>query len=61
MHAPPTNLLKAIAFKLISALMFAAMSALVRHLSEVAPVGQIVFFRSACAIPPVAITPHFME
>lgn len=55
MHAPPTNLLKAIAFKLISALMFAAMSALVRHLSEVAPVGQIVFFRSACAIPPVLL------
>jgi hypothetical protein len=51
MHAPPTNLLKAIAFKLVSALMFAAMSALVRQLSEVAPVGQIVFFRSACAIP----------
>ena len=55
MHAPPTNLLKAIAFKLISALMFAAMSALVRQLSDVAPVGQIVFFRSACAIPPVLL------
>ena len=49
------NLLKAIGFKLISALLFAAMSALVRQLSDVAPVGQLVFFRSACAIPPVLL------
>ena len=49
------NLFKAIGFKLISALLFAAMSALVRQLSEVAPVGQLVFFRSACAIPPVLL------
>ena len=47
------NLFKAIGFKLISALLFAAMSALVRQLGDVAPVGQMVFFRSACAIPPV--------
>jgi drug/metabolite transporter (DMT)-like permease len=49
------NLLRAIGFKLISALLFAAMSALVRQLGDVAPVGQLVFFRSACAIPPVLI------
>jgi drug/metabolite transporter (DMT)-like permease len=55
MAAAPTQLLTAIGFKLISALMFAAMSALIRQLGEVAPVGQMVFFRSACAIPPVML------
>ena len=49
------NLFKAIGFKLISALLFAALSALVRQLSDVMPVGQMVFFRSACAIPPVLL------
>lgn len=49
------NLFKAIGFKLFSALLFAAMSALVRQLGDVAPVGQLVFFRSACAIPPVLL------
>jgi drug/metabolite transporter (DMT)-like permease len=49
------NLFKAIGFKLLSALLFAAMSALVRQLGEVAPVGQMVFFRSAFAIPPVLL------
>jgi len=49
------NLFKAIGFKLISALLFAALSALVRQLSDVTPVGQLVFFRSACAIPPVLL------
>jgi drug/metabolite transporter (DMT)-like permease len=49
------NLLKAIGFKLISALLFAAMSALVRLLGNETPVGQLVFFRSACAIPPVLL------
>ena len=49
------NLLKAIGFKLISALLFAAMSALVRQLGDVAPVGQMVFFRSAFAIVPVVV------
>src|ERR1044071_7179466 len=44
---------KAIGLKLISALLFAAMSALVRQLGDVAPVGQMVFFRSAFAILPV--------
>ena len=48
-----TNPLKGILFKLISALLFAAMSALVRLAGEQTPVGQIVFFRSAFAILPV--------
>lgn len=46
---------KAIGLKLISALLFAAMSALVRQLGDVAPVGQMVFFRSAFAILPVVL------
>ena len=46
---------KGIALKLISALLFAAMSALVRKLGDVAPVGQMVFFRSAFAILPVVV------
>jgi uncharacterized membrane protein len=49
------NLLKAIGFKLISALLFATMSALVRQLGNVAPVGQMVFFRSAFAVVPVVV------
>ena len=49
------NPLKAIGFKLISALLFALLSALVRQLSDVTPVGQMVFFRSICAIPPVLL------
>ena len=49
------NLFKAIGFKLVSALLFAALSALVRQLGDVTPVGQLVFFRSACAIPPVLL------
>jgi drug/metabolite transporter (DMT)-like permease len=55
MLAAPSHLLKAIGFKILSAMLFAVMSALVRHLSDVAPLGQIVFFRSACAIPPVLL------
>ena len=51
----PTRLFKALSFKLISALLFAVMSALVRLLGDVAPVGQMVFFRSAFAILPVAV------
>lgn len=49
------NVLMAIVFKLISALLFALMSGLVRWLGEVAPVGQMVFFRSAFAIVPVVV------
>lgn len=47
------NLVKGISFKLVSALLFAAMSVLVRYMGQKAPVGQIVFFRSAFAILPV--------
>jgi len=49
------DLFKGIGFKLISALLFAAMSALVRQLGDVAPVGQMVFFRSAFAVVPVVM------
>jgi drug/metabolite transporter (DMT)-like permease len=49
------NVLKAITLKILSALLFAVMSALVRYLGERYPVGQIVFFRSAFAIPPVIV------
>lgn len=55
MHEPSTNISKAIGLKLLSAIIFAMMSALVRQLGEAVPVGQIVFFRSACAIPPVLL------
>jgi drug/metabolite transporter (DMT)-like permease len=49
------NILKAIALKVISAILFAVMSALVRFLGEKYPVGQIVFYRSAFAILPVVL------
>ena len=55
MPAQPSHLLTAIGFKLVSALLFAVMSALIRQLSDVTPVGQMVFFRSAFAIPPVLL------
>ena len=48
-------LLKAITFKIISAFLFAVMSALVRFLGEKYPVGEIVFFRSAAAVLPVLV------
>jgi len=53
------NLFKAIGFKLISALLFAAMSALVRQLGDAVPVGQMVFFRSAFAILVVVVVYAF--
>jgi drug/metabolite transporter (DMT)-like permease len=46
---------KGIAFKLISAALFAIMSALIRHLGARYPVGQVVFFRSVFAIIPVVL------
>lgn len=49
------NLIKAIGFKILSAFLFACLSALVRQIGDTTPVGQIVFFRSACAIPPVLL------
>ncbi len=47
------NLVKGILLKLISALLFAIMSALIRGLGDAVPLGQVVFFRSAFAVVPV--------
>jgi len=49
------NILKAVLLKLTSALMFSVMSAFVRYVSDVTPLGQVVFFRSAFAIIPVVV------
>jgi drug/metabolite transporter (DMT)-like permease len=46
---------RGIAFKLISAALFAVMSALIRHLGARYPVGQVVFYRSVFAIIPVVL------
>ena len=44
---------KGIVLKLISAVLFAVMSALIRYLGARYPIGEVVFFRSAFAIVPV--------
>ena len=50
------NLFKAISLKLLSALLFAFLSAFIRYLGETGvPVGQSVFFRSAFAVIPVVL------
>ncbi len=49
------NLFKAIVAKLISLVLFVIMSAMVRYVSETVPLGQVVFFRSACAVLPVVV------
>lgn len=49
------NVYKAILFTLISSLMFAAMSSLVRFVGDSFPTGQVVFFRASCAIVPVLL------
>jgi drug/metabolite transporter (DMT)-like permease len=49
------HLFKAISLKLISLLLFAFMSVLVRSVGDSVPVGQAVFFRSAFAIVPVVL------
>jgi drug/metabolite transporter (DMT)-like permease len=46
---------RGILFKLISAVMFTVMSALIRYLGVEYPTGQVIFFRSAFAILPVVI------
>jgi drug/metabolite transporter (DMT)-like permease len=46
---------KGILLKLISAVMFTVMSALIRYLGADYPTGQVIFFRSAFAILPVVI------
>jgi drug/metabolite transporter (DMT)-like permease len=49
------NVLHAILIKLVSVLLFAVMSVLVRWLGDRVPLGQVVFFRSAFAILPVVL------
>jgi drug/metabolite transporter (DMT)-like permease len=49
------NIVKGILLKLVSALMFAVMQALVRSLGDSVPVGEVVFFRSAFAVVPVVL------
>jgi drug/metabolite transporter (DMT)-like permease len=44
---------KGIVLKLISAVLFAVMAALIRYLGARYPVGEVVFYRSAFAIVPV--------
>jgi drug/metabolite transporter (DMT)-like permease len=46
---------KGILLKLISAVLFALMSALIRYLGARYPIGQVVFYRSAFAIVPVLL------
>jgi drug/metabolite transporter (DMT)-like permease len=47
------NVVHAILIKMLSVLLFAVMSALIRWLGDRVPLGQVVFFRSAFAIIPV--------
>src|SRR5882672_6427005 len=49
------NILKAVVLKLTSALMFSVMAAFVRYVSDVTPVGQVVFCRSFFAVIPVMV------
>ena len=49
------NILKAVLLKLTSALMFSVMSAFVRYVSDVTPLGEVVFCRSFFAIIPVML------
>src|SRR5215470_242273 len=49
------NVVTAILLKLVSTVLFAVMSTLVRWLGDAVPVGQVVFFRSASAIVPVVV------
>jgi drug/metabolite transporter (DMT)-like permease len=46
---------RGIAFKLISAALFAVMQALIRYLGARYPIGQVVFYRSVFAIIPVVL------
>lgn len=49
------NVRAAILIKLLSVLLFAVMSVLVRYVGDKVPLGQVVFFRSAFAIVPVMV------
>src|SRR5205085_3162219 len=53
--AMQVNILRAVLLKLTSALMFSVMSAFVRYVSDVTPVGEIVFCRSFFAVIPVML------
>ena len=57
MHHPPPNSLIFISvlFKLTSALLFSVMAAFVRYVSDVTPLGEVVFCRSFFAVIPVMI------
>src|SRR5689334_2355265 len=44
------NIAKAITLKLISMLLFAVMSTIIRYAAQAFPVGQVVFFRCAFAV-----------
>ena len=52
---PSMSVSTAILIKLLSVLLFALMSVLVRFLGTDMPLGQLVFFRSACALIPVVL------
>jgi drug/metabolite transporter (DMT)-like permease len=47
------NIPAAIGIKLISVVLFAIMSALIRYTSQTVPLGELVFFRAAFALIPV--------
>jgi drug/metabolite transporter (DMT)-like permease len=51
--SPSMSVVHAILIKLVSVLLFAVMSVLVRWLGDRVPLGQVVFFRSGFAILPV--------
>ncbi|ESR24225.1 DMT family transporter [Lutibaculum baratangense] len=51
----PLQHLIGIGFKIGSALAFTIMGALVKILSETVPIGEIVFFRSLFALPPLLV------
>jgi len=50
-----SHIVKAVLLKLISTFLFALMSALVRYVSDVTPLGQVVFCRAFFAILPVVV------
>jgi drug/metabolite transporter (DMT)-like permease len=49
------NTSKGIVLKLVSAVFFAVMSALIRYLGARYPIGEVVFYRSAFAIVPIVL------
>src|SRR4029077_20921661 len=53
--SPPMNTVHGVLMSRLSVLLFAMMSVLVRWLGDRVPLGQVVFFRSAAAILPIAL------